>query len=98
MAEKLGIEKTASIRVRAGIRYALAEAMDEGHCGLPVDELVQLTAKLIEVPAVLIQDGLRDELEADAVVTDTVGERPCVFLAWLHQAEHHCHPAARSGL
>ena len=27
------------IRVRAGICYALAEAMDEGHCGLPVDEL-----------------------------------------------------------
>ena len=27
------------IRARAGIGYALAEAMDEGHCGLPVDEL-----------------------------------------------------------
>jgi hypothetical protein len=23
------------IRARAGIGYALAEAMDEGHCGLP---------------------------------------------------------------
>ena len=27
---KLGIEKTAMIRVRAGISYALTEAMDEG--------------------------------------------------------------------
>src|SRR5436190_3821522 len=36
IAEKLGIEKTALIRVRAGISYALAEAMDDGHCGLPV--------------------------------------------------------------
>ncbi len=36
VAEKLGIEKTAMIRVRAGVSYALAEAMDEGHCGLPV--------------------------------------------------------------
>ena len=35
VAAKLGIEKTAPIRVRAGISYALAEAMDEGHCGLP---------------------------------------------------------------
>jgi Holliday junction resolvasome RuvABC DNA-binding subunit len=40
IAAKLGIDKTALIRVRAGISYALAEAMDEGHCGLPVEELV----------------------------------------------------------
>src|SRR6516162_1417567 len=35
IAMKLGVEKTAMIRVRAGISYALTEAMDEGHCGLP---------------------------------------------------------------
>jgi len=35
IAMRLGIEKTAVIRVRAGISYALTEAMDEGHCGLP---------------------------------------------------------------
>ena len=34
IAMKLGIEKTAMIRVRAGISFALTEAMDEGHCGL----------------------------------------------------------------
>ena len=39
IAIKLGIEKTAMVRVRAGISYALTEAMDEGHCGLPTDEL-----------------------------------------------------------
>ena len=32
IAMKLGIEKTAMVRVRAGISYALTEAMDEGHC------------------------------------------------------------------
>src|SRR5262249_22039471 len=30
IAMKLGIDKTAMIRVRAGISYALSEAMDEG--------------------------------------------------------------------
>jgi exodeoxyribonuclease V alpha subunit len=39
IAMRLGIEKTAMIRARAGIAYALAEAMDQGHCGLPTDEL-----------------------------------------------------------
>src|ERR1019366_7277545 len=32
IAMKLGIEPTAMIRVRAGISYALAEAMEDGHC------------------------------------------------------------------
>src|ERR1700704_3358632 len=45
IAMKLGIEKTAMIRVRAGISYALTEAMDEGHCGLPTEELVPLAEK-----------------------------------------------------
>jgi exodeoxyribonuclease V alpha subunit len=42
IAMKLGIEKTAMIRLRAGISYALTEAMNEGHCGLPTDQLVPL--------------------------------------------------------
>ena len=33
IAMRLGIEKTAMIRVRAGVSYALTEAVDEGHCG-----------------------------------------------------------------
>jgi hypothetical protein len=47
---KLGIEKTAMIRVRAGISFALTEAMDEGHCGLPTEELIPLAEELLEVP------------------------------------------------
>jgi exodeoxyribonuclease V alpha subunit len=43
IAGKLGIEKTALIRVRAGIAYALTEAMDEGHYGLPAEELISST-------------------------------------------------------
>ena len=39
LAMKLGIEKTALIRARAGISFALTEALDEGHCGLPRDAL-----------------------------------------------------------
>jgi len=42
IAMKLGIEKTAMIRLRAGVSYALTEAMDEGHCGLPTDQLIPL--------------------------------------------------------
>jgi exodeoxyribonuclease V alpha subunit len=87
IAMKLGIEKNATIRVRAGISYALTEAMDEGHCGLPTEELVPLAEKLLEVPQQLVRTALELELQEGAVVADTVGETPCVFLAGLHRAE-----------
>ena len=81
IAAKLGIEKTALIRVRAGIAYALTEAMDEGHCGLPTEELISLTQTLLEVPAELVETALGHELEAGAVIADDLEGRRCVFLA-----------------
>jgi ATP-dependent exoDNAse (exonuclease V) alpha subunit len=56
IAMKLGVEKTAMIRVRAGISYALSEAMDQDHCGLPTSELVPLAEKL------LLKHGLMDRI------------------------------------
>src|SRR3954447_3563052 len=87
IAMKLGIEKTAMIRVRAGVSYALTEAMDEGHCGLPTEELTPLAKKLLEVPQELIRTAIELELQEGAVIADRVGETACVFLAGLHRAE-----------
>jgi exodeoxyribonuclease V alpha subunit len=84
---RLGIEKTAMVRVRAGISYALTEAMDEGHCGLPTDELIPLAETLLGVSPGLIRTALDPELQEGTVVADRVGETPCVFLAGLHRAE-----------
>ncbi len=88
IAARLGIEKTAMIRVRAGIGYALSEAMDEGHCGLPVAELLPLAERLLEVPEALIRTALDLELADGAVIADRVGEADCIFLAGLWHAEH----------
>ncbi|MFS3137039.1 ATP-dependent RecD-like DNA helicase [Gluconacetobacter sacchari] len=87
IARKMGIAPDAMIRVRAGISYALGEAMDEGHCGLPVGELLTSTADLLEVAAPLIETALALELEAGDVVADSVGETGCIFLAGLYRAE-----------
>src|SRR5438045_4213589 len=86
-ATKLGIEKTALIRVRAGISFALAEAMDDGHCGLPTDELVPLAQKLLEVPPELVETALGLELQDGTVIADALDDRPCIFLAGLYHAE-----------
>jgi len=87
IAAKLGIEKTALIRVRAGISFALAEAMDDGHCGLPHEELLALTGELLEVPAELVETALGLELQDGAAIADGLDGRRCVFLAGLYRAE-----------
>jgi len=87
IAMKLGIEKTAMVRVRAGISYALTEAMDDGHCGLPTEQLAPLAVELLEVPRELVQTALDLELGEGNVIADTVGDMPCVFLGGLYRAE-----------
>ncbi len=87
VAAKLGIEKTAMIRARAGIGYALAEATDQGHCGLPVAELIPLAVKLLEIDASILETAAELERQDGAVVADTLGGEPCLFLAGLHRAE-----------
>jgi hypothetical protein len=35
----MGLDDTRMVRLRAGVSYALTEAMDDGHCGLPKEQL-----------------------------------------------------------
>jgi hypothetical protein len=47
---------------RAGISYALTEAMDEGHCGLPTEALMPLAVKLLDVPDELVKGTITNWL------------------------------------
>jgi exodeoxyribonuclease V alpha subunit len=70
IAMKVGIEKTATVRVRAGISYALAEALDEEHCGLPTPDSAR--EKLLEVPEGLVRTALDLELAEGTVIANRV--------------------------
>jgi exodeoxyribonuclease V alpha subunit len=83
IAMRLGIDTTAMVRVRAGI----SEAMDEGHCGLPTEDLMPLAGKLLEVTQGLIRTALNLELADGAVIADRVGDKLCVFLTGVYRAE-----------
>ena len=87
IAARLGMANTAMPRIRAGISYALTEAMGDGHCGLPTSELIELAVKLLEVPDGLVTAALELELSAQTLTADRVGTTPCVFLSALHHAE-----------
>ncbi|MPR12348.1 ATP-dependent RecD-like DNA helicase [Microvirga tunisiensis] len=87
IAAKLGMEKTAPQRIRAGISFALQTATDEGHCALPVEALTRLAVQLLEVDADLIRTAIVDELSKGEVVSDTIGGETCLFLKGLHLSE-----------
>ena len=102
IAARLGIDATALIRLRAGIHYALLEASSEGHCGLPVAELLRLAGDLLAVESAdgsraplqpaLIEAALDLELAEGTLVADGLAagdgsEQAAVFLKHLHSGE-----------
>ncbi|WOJ91845.1 ATP-dependent RecD-like DNA helicase (plasmid) [Methylocapsa polymorpha] len=87
IAMKMGMTRVAPQRVRAGISFALQEATDEGHCGLPIETLIELAIKLLEVDKNILKSALEHELAHDEVVADAIGGEPCIFLRGLYLAE-----------
>ena len=61
--------------------------MSKPHCGLPRDDLLVIAQKLLDIPADILTDALGLELAERTVVSDTIADRECVFLAHLWHAE-----------
>ena len=87
IAMKLGLTKDAPQRLRAGVSFALQEATDDGHCGLPKGDLVRLATDLLDVGVDSIEGALAGELKAGEVIADAIDGADCVFLRGLHFAE-----------
>src|SRR4051812_46588744 len=96
IAMRLGLTKGSPKRLRAGVSFALQTATDEGHCALPVEELVRLAEKLLEVPDGPIRAAMETELGSGSVVLDRIEDEPCLFLRGLHSAEHDIAERLRS--
>ena len=87
IAEWLGIAKTAMIRAQAGIEYTLTEAVADGHCGLPEDQLLARAETLLEIPQSTLAEAVRREAADGLVVVDEIDDCRCLFLAHLWRAE-----------
>src|SRR6516162_6083408 len=87
IAGRLGIAKTAMIRAQAGIEYALMEAVADGHCGLPEDQLLAQAETLLEIPRPTLAEALSREAADRLVVADQIDDCRCFFLAHLWRAE-----------
>ncbi len=91
IAQAVGIPHDSPERLKAGLRYTLSEAADNGHCFLPEPNLITEAAKILEVERDLITPCL-DQLAADeGVIREPVpagrGSVPAVYLVPFHRAE-----------
>jgi len=80
IARNLGIAPDSMMRAQAGINHILFEATGDGHCGLPVEELLGKTKELLQVDTVIIEQAITKELEAGYVVRSKLGDIDAVFL------------------
>lgn len=87
IAQAIGIEKISPVRARAGLRHILLTGMDEGHCALPVDDLLSQGEQLLEIPCPVLEDALKAELIEGDLVKDTIDEREFIFLKGLYFSE-----------
>lgn len=67
-AQKLGISRTAAIRIDAGVEYALSQLAEDGHTCYPVDLFLQEAQQLLEVEANSIAERLEVIAEEDRIV------------------------------
>jgi exodeoxyribonuclease V alpha subunit len=87
IARRLGIARDAPIRARAGLSYTLLEAVGDGHCALPEEELLEHAERLLEIARPVLDDALGHELEQGNLIADQLEGRRAVFLTALWSAE-----------
>ncbi|MCC3775336.1 ATP-dependent RecD-like DNA helicase [Streptomyces sp. UNOB3_S3] len=97
IAQSVGIPHDSPERVKAGLRHALSQSTDQGHCFLPEEQLIADAVKLLQVDTGLVIDCLaelaEDGPDGAGVVRETVpgpdGGEPvtAVYLVPFHRAE-----------
>ena len=87
IAGKLGIAPDSLIRAQAGVRHVLQELSGDGHCAAPWETLVEESVKLLEIPVVILEQAILEEVTLENLVQEDIGGRPCLFLTPLQRAE-----------
>ncbi len=96
LAARVGIPRDSPFRLRAGLCHVLAEALGQGHCGMPRAELGEQAAALLGVDVAEIEQAIDAASAARALIADRVDATDCLFLPPIHQAEDEIADALRN--
>lgn len=83
IAIHMGVEAHAPERLRAGLLHTLETAAGNGHCCLPLPEMMMQAAKLLNAPAELIGP----QLEALIAEEELTAHNTMIYLPYLRAAE-----------
>ena len=87
IARSLGYDLTSPFRLLAGLRHIVESAREGGHCGLPHDEALTETTKLLGVHEDLVQIAIDTAMQMRVVIAEDIGGRRVLFDPALHAAE-----------
>lgn len=87
IAMNLGIKKDSPLRAQAGVRHALQELSDEGHCACERERLSQMAGSLLEIEQDICRTAISAEIELGNLICEEINEKSLVYLAALYRAE-----------
>lgn len=87
LAQRVGISRDSLNRASAGIDHVLLDATSEGHCALPMAELVQGAVQLLEVDSGIVELALSQMITSGRLLFEMVGNESLIFLPHLRYAE-----------
>ena len=87
IAARVGIGGDHEKRIEAGLRAVIQRARDAGHCAVPQLELVQRTARLLDIARDSVTASLDRALSAQRLILENLVGEPLIFLRSLQAAE-----------
>ena len=87
LALSLGSARDSAQRIGAGLDYALTQASTSGHTCLPEEELIMVTARLLQVDPGPVETVFQRLLEADVLNTAELGGTCYVYDSYLYRCE-----------
>jgi len=86
IAAKIGIHTDSDYRIRSGLLYSLLQAVSEGHCYLPLEELLERAQVLLEVDKEHIRPQVDNLMMDKKVIIKGIN----VYAASYYYAELSC--------
>ena len=87
LAQRLGVAKDASVRLRAGLHHVLDDEASHGHCAVLESEAIKSAATLLGVGETALLEALQHEIGAERIVPDSVAGARALFQPRLYGAE-----------
>ncbi|MFP4457869.1 MAG: ATP-dependent RecD-like DNA helicase [Clostridia bacterium] len=82
-----GLEKDHPERITAGIKYVLEKSLEEGHCYLPLNELLDRTSEALNVDEQLVINQLSTLIKSKELIKEKSNEEIRIYLAVYYYAE-----------